>query len=201
MLKRVALVLVLAAVLAGCAGRHEFAGTLYEGERAAGNIEGLHGPESTFDLEDHRGEFVLVSFGYTTCPDVCPLTLAELSAFYRALEDEDPALADRVAVAFVSVDPERDLPERLHMYAAAFHPDFYGVHIGDAAELEDIKAAYGVYAEKQFLSEEESSLSYLVDHTAGTFVVGPEGNLRLYFSHSTPAEDILGDMKALLKRG
>jgi protein SCO1 len=193
--------LVLALLMAGCGGRHEFAGTVYDGERAAGEITGLNGPDAEFRLADHRGEFVLLSFGYASCPDVCPLTLAELAAFYRALESEEPALAERVSVAFVSVDPERDLPERLQTYATAFHPSFYGVHIPEPAALEAVKTAYGVYAEKRMLSEDESAMGYLVDHTGGTFVVGPDGNMRLYLSHDTKAADILADMKALLKRG
>lgn len=117
---------------------------------------------------------VLLFFGYTFCSDVCPLTLAEMKAVVAELGED----AKNVAVVFVSTDPERDTPERLAPYMQAFDPSFYGVNVPLEA-LDAVKKDYGVYAEKRFLENSQSTTDYLIDHTGWTYLIDGVGNLRL----------------------
>jgi protein SCO1 len=100
---------------------------------------------------------------------------------------------------FVSVDPERDTPARLGEYVPVFGPEFYGVHI-PLDELEPIKGAYGVVAEKNYYDEEDSAAGYSVDHTARVYLIDPAGNLRLSFGYGTPVEDIGSDIEYILQQ-
>lgn len=146
---------------------------------------------STFRLRDQRGRVVALVFGYTFCPDVCPLTLAEMAQVRARLGDRAP----RVRVVFVTVDPERDTPERLRAYVGAFDRSFLGL-TGDPEALARVRRAYGVVAEKRTVAGTKAA--YLIDHSAFVYVVDPEGRLRLLFPFGTSIDDMAHDLKLLL---
>jgi protein SCO1 len=146
-----------------------------------------------FRLSHQRGKIVLLSFGYTFCPDVCPTTLVELSQVRARLGEA----AKRVQVAFITLDPERDTAERLRLYTTAFDPSFIGL-TGSAAQLEEVRRAYGVIAEKQVVSG--TAAAYLIAHSAYTYVIDPEGRLRLLFPFGLSIEEMADDIKQLMRR-
>lgn len=145
----------------------------------------------SFRLSDQRGKIVLLFFGYTSCPDVCPTTMAEMKLVMDALGDS----ASSVQVVFISVDPERDAPEKIQKYAEHFHPTFIGL-TGSTENLQPVWDAYGVY---RAVNETDSAFGYIVDHTARVTLVDAEGNLRLSYGFQTPVADIVHDIKLLLK--
>jgi len=176
---------------------YEFNGVRIEPPVVAFDIAGVDGEEAPFRLSNHQGEYTLVNFGYTFCPDICPFTLSHLSRFYRELEKGESELAEQVNVIFVSVDPERDTPKVLDNYTNAFHEDFYGIYIEDSAALEATKAGFHVSSEKRQGSP--NAKHYFVDHTGGTYVINREGKIRLFFAHDTEPEQILADITYLLR--
>jgi protein SCO1/2 len=147
---------------------------------------------SEFKLRQHRGKIVLLSFGYTFCPDVCPTTLVELSQVLARLGDT----AKRVRVAFITLDPERDTPERLSLYTKAFDPTFIGL-TGSAEQLAHVRTMYGVHAEKGTATD--TSAGYLIAHSAYTYVIDPAGRLRLLFPFGLSIEEMADDIKQLLR--
>lgn len=144
----------------------------------------------TVRLADFRGKVVVVTFGYTNCPDVCPMTLTILAEATRALGDD----ARRVQVVFITVDPERDSAERLGRYAPAFHPSFLGLR-GDAAATARAAESFDVEYRKQPGRIPEA---YSVDHTAASFIVDPDGQLRLIVAYGRDADGFVGDIRHLL---
>jgi protein SCO1/2 len=169
-----------------------FHGTSYnEPYPIAPQIELTKSNGETFRLSDQKGKIVLIFFGYTSCPDVCPTTLAELNLVMGDLGNK----AESVEVVFVSVDPERDTPEKIQAYVEQFNPGFVGLS-GSVEELQSIWTNYGVYREK---AETDSALGYIVNHTARTYLIDADGNLRLSYGFQTPVEDIVSDLKTLLK--
>lgn len=141
-------------------------------------------------LADFKGKAVVVFFGYTQCPDVCPTTLAEMADVMRQLGP----LADKVQVLFVSVDPSRDTPELLSKYVPAFDSRFLGL-VGDRAATEKIAKEFKVFYQKVAGKDPES---YTMDHTAGSYVFDPQGRLRLFVRHGQGAEPIAHDLRLLL---
>jgi len=141
-------------------------------------------------LADYRGKAVVVFFGFTQCPDVCPTTLADLAETMRRLGAD----ADRVAVLFVTVDPERDTAELLAQYVPAFDPRFAGLR-GDADATERTAKEFKVLYQKQ---PGRAPGSYSMDHSAGSFVFDPQGRLRLYVSHGQGADVFTHDLRALI---
>jgi protein SCO1 len=171
-----------------------FRGTTYaEPYPAASEIDLTRSDGSRFRLSDLRGDVVLLFFGYTSCPDVCPATMAELRQALAELNVQDEK---RVKVVFVTVDPERDTPERVQAYVDQFNPAFIGLS-GSKADLEKIWVDYGVYRE---IAGEQSAAGYIVNHTARVSLIDPQGNLRVSFSFDTPVEDIVHDLKLMLKK-
>jgi protein SCO1/2 len=142
-------------------------------------------------LSEFRGEPVLIYFGYTTCPDVCPTTLADLRMAMQELGDD----ADKVQVLFVSVDPERDTAERLQAYLQYFDPRFIGL-TGQPAEIEAIASRFGVYFAK---NETNSAADYLVDHTSAVLLLDADGKLRLMFPYGTTGKQLAADTKLFLR--
>jgi protein SCO1 len=146
----------------------------------------------SFRLSDQQGNVVLLFFGYTQCPDVCPTTLATWRKVHEDLGDG----AQDVRFVFVTVDPERDTPERLGLHVNAFNPDFIGL-TGSQAELEAVYDFFDIVHEKNTASG--SAAGYLIEHTATAFLLDPEGRWRLRETYGTPAEDIAHDIRLLLK--
>jgi protein SCO1/2 len=139
-------------------------------------------------LADFRGKVVALFFGYTHCPDVCPTTLADLAQVTRLLGND----AGRLQVLFVTVDPERDTRELLAQYIPAFHPAFLGLY-GDAQATAQAARAFDVQYQKQ-----PTQSGYSVDHSAGTFLIDPEGRVRLRAPYGQSAEWLAQDIKLLL---
>jgi protein SCO1/2 len=137
-----------------------------------------------FDLSSLEGQWTLIYFGYTFCPDVCPTTLQVVGQAQRALADSEAAEA--LAYVFVSVDPERDTPERLAQYAPHFSPDMLGV-TGDHPQLLTLSRPLGVIYAKVEGSDAEN---YLVDHSASLFLINPEAQLHAIFTSPHQAEEI-----------
>lgn len=147
---------------------------------------------TSFQLSENRGDIVLLFFGYTSCPDVCPTTLAELNQALERLKDED---ADRVQVVFITVDPERDTPERAQEYVNHFNTSFVGLS-GTEEELSKVWDDYGVFRE---IVDGESAAGYIVNHTARVTLIDGAGNLRVSFAFDLPVDDIVHDLKLILK--
>lgn len=147
---------------------------------------------ASFQLSEKRGDIVLLFFGYTSCPDVCPTTLAELNQALEKLNKED---ADRVQVVFVTVDPGRDTPERVQAYVNHFNTSFTGLS-GTEEELSKVWDDYGVFRE---IVDGESAAGYIVNHTARVTMIDGSGNLRASFGFDMPVDDIVHDLKLILK--
>jgi protein SCO1/2 len=142
-------------------------------------------------LADFQGKVVVIFFGFTQCPDVCPTTLAEMAKVVKELGAD----GGKVQVLFVSVDPERDTRELLKQYVTAFHPSFLGM-VGDAEATARTAKEFKVYVQKQ----PTKSGGYSVDHSAGTFILDQQGRLRLFAQYGAGAQVLLGDIKLLLKQ-
>lgn len=187
---------LLTSVLSGCSQEHKFRGTPYDPVIPAPPINGVNLDNTPFTLDALGKRVRVVFFGYTFCPDVCPITLANMKGVYETLSEAERA---ETAFVFVTVDPERDSPERLAAYVGAFNPDFYGVQL-QADELTRVKRDYGVYAEKRFLEASQSAADYLIDHTAFVYIIDKENNLREIFAHDAPKGDIAADVAYLASR-
>ncbi len=168
-----------------------FHGSTIQSNQAAPSVE-LDGPNgSTVRLTDYEGKVVVLYFGYTFCPDVCPITLAKLDRAMDILGDK----AEDVQVIMVSVDPERDTPEILEQYMAHFNPAFIGV-TGDTNAIDRIATVYGVYYEAE---EGSDATGYLVNHTATVMVVDKDGYLKLVLPFEGTAEEIAADLNFFLR--
>jgi protein SCO1 len=191
-LARLAIVLVTTLVVAGCAPdapkflASDVTGTTYGRDF---HLTDHNGKPRT--LADYRGKAVVVFFGYTQCPDVCPATLAELAEVMRRLGPD----ADRVQVLFVTVDPERDTPELLSKYVPAFDPRFVGLY-GDADATARTAKEFKIVYQKQ---PGKTPGSYTMDHSAGTFVFDPQGRLRVYVGYGQGPEVFAHDLEELLR--
>ena len=141
-------------------------------------------------LADYKGKLVLMFFGYTQCPDVCPTTMADMA---QVMQEMGPQ-AEQVQVLFVTVDPERDTQALLAEYVPAFDKRFVGLY-GDAAATARVAKEFKVYYAKV---EGETDGSYTVDHTAGTYVFDRDGKIRLFVRHGEKPAAIAHDLKLLL---
>ena len=139
-------------------------------------------------LEDFRGKAVVLFFGFTHCPDVCPTTLADLAGVMKTLGPQ----AERVQVLFVTVDPERDTPEDLAKYVSAFDPRFIALR-GDLPATQRVAKEFKIYFEKRKQGD-----SYTIDHSAQTYVLDPEGRLRLLVRADRLAQDLPDDLRVIL---
>ncbi len=146
-----------------------------------------HGQERT--LADFKGKVVTIFFGYTQCPDVCPTALSGMSTVMQELGPE----ADRVQVLFVTVDPERDTPELLAQYVPVFDARFLGLY-GTPEKIAEVAKEFRVFYRKSG----DLAGHYTIDHTAGTYVFGPDGRPRLYVKHAEDPQVVVADIKALL---
>lgn len=191
----VAIVIALAATLGiwWYAGKEDFRGLEVADPVPAPVFQLPDADGDIFDLSDHRGKVILMYFGYTNCPDACPMTLRVYETVAERLED----LYDRVQMVFVTVDPERDTPERMRAYMQRYGGHVTGL-VGTVEQLEAVWEAYGIRAEQVELPD--SALGYTVVHSTQTFLIDPDGNMRLLYPHTATAEDIEHDIRLLLKR-
>jgi cytochrome oxidase Cu insertion factor (SCO1/SenC/PrrC family) len=141
--------------------------------------------------QDFRGRFMLVFFGFTFCPDVCPTALQVAS---EALNKLGPK-ADRFVPIFISIDPERDTPAQLASYVESFHPQLVGL-TGSRAEIDAAVKAYRVYVRR--VEDPKSTAGYTFDHTSLIYVMGPDGAYRTHFTHTTNADAMAERLAKLL---
>jgi len=144
-------------------------------------------------LADFRGRFVVLFFGYTHCPDICPTTLVDMAEVMKKLGSD----AARVQVLFVTLDPERDTAAVLSQYVPAFDPGFLGLS-GDAAATQRAAQEFKIFYEKRAGS---TPSAYTVDHSAQSYVIDPQGRLRLFIRHDRIAQDLADDLRTLLRAG
>ena len=194
MAKAAALVVALALTLAGCGrGGPQFQTSDVTGSAMGRDFALTDHTGKARTLADFRGKAVVLFFGYTQCPDVCPTTLATLAEALRRLGPD----AAKVQVLFVTIDPERDTAELLSHYVTAFDPSFLGLS-GDAEATAKTAKEFKIIYQKQPGS---TPGSYTMDHSAGTFMFDPEGRLRLYAGHGQDAEVFAHDLALLLRSG
>lgn len=144
-------------------------------------------------LKDFQGKIVMIFFGYTQCPDVCPTSMSEMATI-RQLLDKD---GERVQGLFVTVDPARDRPEILKEYMQAFDPSFLAL-VPTPEQLVPLARDFKVYYKKV---EGPTPTSYTMDHTAGSYVYDTQGRLRLFTRYGTQPELTAADLRVLLKQG
>ena len=167
-----------------------FQGSLIEPSPPAIDFSLENADGNTYHLAERKGQVVLIFFGYANCPDVCPTTLAEFKAIHRELEED----ADKVDFIFITIDPERDTPEDIDRYVAAFNSDFIGLS-GELEQLQNIWDGYWVFREKQ---ETESEAGYLMAHTSRVYAIDKAGKLRLTFPFGVSASSMQSDVERLL---
>ncbi|CEJ96347.1 Cytochrome oxidase biogenesis protein Sco1/SenC/PrrC, putative copper metallochaperone [Caballeronia glathei] len=189
---RFIIVLAGAALLAGCEKAPAFKNLDITGNTQFGSNFSL--PDTTGKartLGDFKDKAVVLFFGYTHCPDVCPTTLAELS---QALQQLGPD-AKRVQVLMVTVDPARDTPDLLGQYVSAFNPSYIGLRPADDAQLVKVAKDFRVYYAK---AQGKTPGDYTMDHTAASYVFDPQGKLRLFARDGQGVETWVHDLKLLL---
>jgi len=143
--------------------------------------------------QDFPGSFQLISFGYTYCPDICPTTLAEMSLIMEKLGKQ----ADRLQPLFVTVDPERDTPEVLRRYTAYFHPRIIG--LTGSPELVRRAADHFKVRYEKHLEPGAAPDKYSMDHSAGMYLLGPDGRFLAKFAYATPAGEVAERIRALME--
>jgi protein SCO1/2 len=152
----------------------------------------LHSSRGDISLKDFRGKVVLLYFGYTSCPDVCPTSLGALSVALKKLDDDE---MEQLQPLFISVDPARDDVGKLREYASYFHPKMIGM-TGDLEYLKALAKRYGAYFRKAEV--ENSSLGYAIDHSSTIYVVGKNGKLVDMIQHGGSPKRILEHIRAVL---
>lgn len=157
-------------------------GFLWPDPRSLGSFSAVDQDGREFGEDRLMGQWSFLFFGYSHCPDICPVTLSVLKQFYEGIEQSGEA--ENVQVIFVSVDPERDTPERLREYVHYFNPDFIGVS-GSTEQIADLAGKAGIVYMR---GEQTSSGNYLVDHTASILLVDPRG--RLVSIYSAPHDPV-----------
>jgi len=177
-------------IILGCAQPHEFAGTALNTSDPVPDIV-LMSADGPVQLSDFRGKWTFLYFGYTFCPDACPITLSKLTNVIKQLSDE----GDQIQVVMVSVDPERDTPEMLDTYVHYFNDSFVGI-TGEKADVDALGEPFGIYYEK---SEGSEATGYLVIHSTRFYLVDPEGNARLSYPHETTDDQLMADLEYLLR--
>ncbi|GIK24299.1 MAG: hypothetical protein C3F19_05630 [Rhodocyclales bacterium] len=184
------LFLTLALLLAGCDSRPQFGNTDISEADYARDFALTDHTGKPRTMADFRGKAVVIFFGYTQCPDVCPTTMTGMAEAMKLMGAD----AAKVQVLFVTVDPERDTQELLAQYVPVFNPSFLGLY-ADAQTIAKTAQAFRVFYKKQPGS---TPTTYTVDHSAGSYVYDPQGRLRLYIKHGEKPEVIAKDLKLLV---
>jgi len=184
------LFLVLALLLAGCDSPPQFGNSDISAAGYATDFALTDHNGKPRTMADFRGRAVVIFFGYTQCPDVCPTTLTGMAEAVKLVGAD----AAKVQVLFVTVDPERDTQELLAQYVPTFNPGFLGLY-ADAQTIARTAQDFRVFYKKQPGS---TPTTYTVDHSAGSYVYDPQGRLRLYIKHGEKPEVIAKDLKLLI---
>ena len=143
-------------------------------------------------LADYKGKVVVVFFGFTQCPDVCPTTMNEMAQVKKLLGTD----GDKLQVVFISIDPERDTPEVLKAYMGSFDPTFAGLYAASPEALAALAKDFKIYYKKV---DGKTPTSYSMDHTAASYVYDPQGRLRLYARYGIGPQAMADDIRLLLK--
>jgi len=167
-------------------------GTLYDDPQPAPDFELPRAGGGTFRLSDYEGKVVVLYFGYTSCPDVCPTTLQLLSAARSKLEENGHEPLPRIVL--VSVDPERDTPEIMGTYVDYFGPGNLGI-TGPLEEIDRLTSGLGIYYQKQPANGD----NYVVDHSAAVLVIDPEGRFSALFSGPHKVESFVHDLPLIIR--
>jgi protein SCO1/2 len=190
-----AVALALAALVAGCdklspQSASPFNAVDVTGAPIGGDFQLLDTQGKPRSVSEFRGKVVIVAFGYTHCPDVCPTTLADFASALKRLGPE----AQRVQLLFVTLDPKRDTPELLREYVPAFDKSFLALR-GDEAATNQVTKQFRVYAQPH---EAKGAAGYTIDHSAQSFVFDPSGKLRLVVGYGLEPEKIASDLRLLM---
>lgn len=186
------LLLPLLALIISCTApaTHEFGGLVFETPQPAPDFTLTAAEGQQVSLSDYEGKYIFIYFGYTFCPDVCPITLGKLASVQADLGEQ----GDQMQVLMVSVDPERDTPEKLAEYVGHFDERFVGL-TGSPEEIDAAGSAFGLFYQKH---EGSAASGYLVDHTARTFLVSPDREIIVAYPQDASSEAVLADMQWLL---
>jgi len=192
----VSLLIGMILVVTGCqalGAGYEFKGNVFDPPVSLPDFELMDTSGQPFHLSDLEGDLTLIYFGYTFCPDVCPLTMVDVRDALASLETGQ----ERVHVVFISVDPERDTPDVLARYLAAFDSEYIGL-TDDYEKIQEVMKPFGVFAQKEEVTD--SAAGYLVSHTSRVYLVGPERELLLTYPFGFEAEDLRSDLAHLLQQ-
>jgi protein SCO1/2 len=196
MTKRILILAVFLALLAATLWTWRESGFLPFGNKHPAGPQGgdftLQSAKGPVSLHDFRGKVVLLYFGYTYCPDVCPTSLALIAQSLKRLSPEE---ARQVQVVFVSVDPERDTLQKLQEYGNFFHPGTVGL-TGTPDEVAKVAKQYGVMYRKQAVT---SAAGYVIDHSSYTYVIGRDGTLRGKVLHAAAPAEMIQTVRSALK--
>lgn len=171
---------------------HQYSGSLFNPPVPIPDFELTDSHDQPFALRNQPADYTLVFFGYTFCPDVCPLTLADIKKALTGLPG-----SERVRVIFISVDPERDTPTALQEYLAHFDPAYIGL-TGTPEALKQAMAPFGAYAEREEVPN--SAAGYLMNHTASLYLLDPHQDILLTYSFGFDPAGLRGDLAYLLKQ-
>lgn len=187
--------LALAALLlAGCRETYSLRGLVFDPPKPAPEFTLTDHTGQPFNLSDQRGKVVLLYFGFASCPDLCPATLADLARMRRELGRE----GERVQVALITVDPSRDTQQVLANYISVFDPSFKGLH-GSEEQIRQVMKKFGATAIRRDLPG--SALGYTMDHSSLIYVIDQAGRWREQFPFGTAVEDVVGDVRHLIRTG
>jgi protein SCO1/2 len=187
------LVVFSALILLSCSQQEKFANVDISGSTSfspAFELQDHHG--QVRHLEDFKGKVLVVFFGYTQCPDVCPSTMFEMKKVMELLGKD----ADQVQVAFITLDPDRDTLELLEKYVPSFDARFLGLRPQSPEALEKVVKGYKIFYQK--VSGKDPKY-YTIDHTAGSYAIDKKGQLRLFVRHNQGEKNLADDLKKLVK--
>ncbi len=166
-----------------------------QGAKMGGPFTLINQDGKTVKDSDFRGNYRLIYFGYSFCPDVCPADVQKLMQGFAALEQSDKAKADRIMPIFISVDPKRDTPAALKQFVTAFHPRLIGLS-GSEAEIDRVASTYGVYFER---GKPDANGAYLVNHSTNAILYGPKGEPLAIIPHDKGADAIAQELAKWVK--
>ena len=189
------LILASAALLSGCFdNKPSFVSIDVTGADYARDFSLPDADGKMRSLKDFQGKVVVVFFGYTQCPDVCPTTMNELAEIRKSLGKD----GERLQAVFITVDPQRDTPEVLKAYLGNFDPSFIALRPASPEQLANLAKDFKVYYKRV---EGRTDTSYTMDHSAGSYVYDTKGQLRLFTRYGMGVEPLAGDMRQLLRQG
>lgn len=192
MLKMITAILAALLLLSACGQPYTFRGGTVEPAVEASDFTLTDMRGQPFRLSEHRGKIVMLFFGFTNCPDICPTAMSDLAKLRRELGGD----AEQVVGVFVTLDRERDTPERLQRYLGGFDKTFYGL-TGTPEQLAQVEKAYGVTSIRRELPD--SAIKYTIDHSTFIYAIDKTGKLRVLFPHGSTVDDMLSDVRYLLR--